>query len=50
MYIYMYTQCCYPLIDHILQGGQDGVVSLVTQCTDVLAVDNQAIIKVGDAR
>ena len=50
MCTYMYTQCCYPLIDHILQGGEDGMVSLVTQCTDVLAVNNREIIEVGNTR
>ena len=41
-------QCCYPLIDHILQGSEDGLMSLLTQCPDVFAVSNKAIIEVVD--
>ena len=39
-------QCCYPLIDHILQGCEDGQMSLLTQCPDIFAVGNEAIIEV----
>ena len=43
---YFHTQCCYPLIDHILQGSEDGLMSLLTQYPDIFAVDNKAIIEV----
>ena len=45
-YACVHTQCCYPLIDHILQGGEVGQVSLFTQCTDILAVNDKEIIEV----
>lgn len=34
------------MVDHILEGGEDGLVSLLTQCTDILEVDNKKIIEV----
>ena len=41
------VQCCYPLVDHILQGT--ALMSPHTQCVEVMALDNKEILSVSDS-
>ena len=42
----LFFQSCYPLIDHLLRGSS-ALMSPLTQCADVITVDDYAILQVG---